>query len=155
MRLFAVVALLALPILGLGSQAAKADYYCCGQNRNNDEHSRYGEFIVIKKSVIFGCDAYHCETRVKLRPDVKVSAKCRNGWCRIKSSRFQNAWVLEHCLKPVEDEQEEGEGYKHKPWKQRYSGEETGGEESRGEEGSDEGGQDEEMGEGYRRERRY
>ncbi len=151
MRLFAFVALLALPILGLGSQAAKADYYCCGQNRNNDDDSRYAEFIVIKKSVIFGCDAYHCETKVKLKPDVQVSAKCRNGWCRIKSSRFEHAWVLEHCLKPVEDEQNEGEGegegesYKHKPWKQRYHREE----------GRDEGGEDEVISEGYRSPRRY
>jgi hypothetical protein len=135
MRLFAFAALLALPLLGFGAQSASADYYCCGGNRGETEHKvRWGH--VIRKSVVFDCDAYHCETKIKVYGGTKVKVYCQNGWCHIKNFPFKNMWVLEYCLnlynddyvhsgpseeyQDREDEGDEGgEGYRPGPYR-RY-----------------------------------
>ncbi|WP_088347862.1 MULTISPECIES: hypothetical protein [Rhodomicrobium] len=114
MRLYAFAALLALPLLGSGSGAAKADYYCCGRDKGDEREIRY--FLVVKKTAVFDCDAHHCETKIRLRPDTKIKAKCTEyGWCKIEPRRLDNAWVPENCLKEIgdrkdrEDEAEEEE----------------------------------------------
>jgi hypothetical protein len=106
MRLFAFAALLALPLLGLGAQSASADYYCCGKERREPEAQHY---YVVKNSVIFDCDGYHCETKIKVHGGAKIKAECNNGWCEIKESRFSRMWVLESCLKPIGDDERDGE----------------------------------------------
>lgn len=101
MRLFAFAALLAIPFLAIAAPAAKADYYCCG-NENGKQSFVKEDFHVIKEAVVFGCDGYHCETAIRLLRDVKVEAKCRNGWCKLVTFPLENAWVLESCLKPLQ-----------------------------------------------------
>ena len=115
MRLYAFAALLAFPFFGLGPEAAKADYYCCGA-REKPHHSSSHHFRVIKDAVIFGCDGYHCETNVTLYSDISIKARCRNGWCEIQSLPLKDAWVLESCL--------EKDGYGHSERK-GYSGHES------------------------------
>lgn len=100
MKLHAFAALLALPILGFAAQTAKADYYCCGKEKEPYEFVTK-DFYVIKHAVVFGCDGYHCETNVKLESDIHIKARCRNGWCEVRSLPFKDAWVLESCLKHV------------------------------------------------------
>jgi hypothetical protein len=145
MRLFAFAALLALPLLVLGAQSASADYYCCGKEQG--EHKvRWG--YVIRDSVIFDSDSYHCETKIKVHGGTKVKVYCKNGWCHIKNFPFKNMWVLEYCLKLIH--KEDGEG--------GDEGSEDGGDEGNQVGEGDEGGEGErEGGEGYKRSdyRRY
>lgn len=101
MRLYALAALLALPLFGLASQSAKADYYCCGE-RDKPHGFVTHKFYVIKDAVVFGCDGYHCETNIRLQSDIKIKARCRNGWCEVRSFPFEDAWVLESCLKRLD-----------------------------------------------------
>lgn len=120
MRLYAFAAFLALPFLGLWGQTAKADNYCCG-GEANPYHSVIRDFYVYKDAVVFGCDGYHCETNIKLLSDVHIKAKCRNGWCEVRSFPFKDAWVLESCLKRVHDGRGGYPDYysghvKHKPY---------------------------------------
>lgn len=135
MRLYAFAALLALPLLGLISGAAKADYYCCGKNNGNEDEREVRYFRVVKKTAVFDCDAHHCETKIRLRPYTKIKAECRSyGWCQIEPGRVDSAWVPEHCLKEIgghhkEEEDSEGEGegegeveqehgkYDRRPWR--------------------------------------
>jgi hypothetical protein len=105
MKLFAFAALLALPLLGLGAQGASADYYCCGKGRGEQEAQHY---YVVKNSVIFDCDAHHCETKIKVYGGTKIKAECNNGWCSIKDFPFAHMWVLESCLKQIGDDNEQG-----------------------------------------------
>lgn len=105
MKFFAFAALLALPLLGLGAQSASADYYCCGKERREPEAQHY---YVIKNSVIFDCDGYHCETKIKVHGGEKIKAECDKGWCEIKGSRFSRMWVLESCLKQIGGDDEQG-----------------------------------------------
>jgi hypothetical protein len=107
MRLFAFAALLALPLLGLGAQSASADYYCCGKGRYGSEHTVRWAYVV-KDSVIFDCDSYHCQTKIKVRGGTQVKVYCRNGWCHIKNYSFKHMWVLEHCLNLIYKEGHEG-----------------------------------------------
>lgn len=122
MRLYAFAVLLALPLLGLISVGAKADYYCCGKKeKKHDDEYRY--FLVVQKTAVFDCDAHHCETKVRLRPHTKIKAKCRSyGWCQVEPGRLQNSWVPEYCLKEIgygddyagkkhEDDGDEDKGY--------------------------------------------
>ena len=142
MRLFAFAALLALPLLALGAQSASADYYCCGKR---DEHKvRWG--YVVKDSVIFDCDSYDCQTKIKVRGGTKVKVYCKNGWCHIKNFPFKHMWVLEHCLNLIHKEDNEGGD----------EGREDGGDEGAQGEGEGERGEGE-GGEGYKRSeyRRY
>jgi hypothetical protein len=121
MRLYAFAALLALPLLGLISGAAKADYYCCGKNKGDGDEREVRYFLVVKKTAVFDCDAHHCETKTRLRPHTKIKAECRSyGWCKIEPDRVDSAWVPEHCLKEIGGHQKEedysegeaeGEGY--------------------------------------------
>lgn len=97
MRVYAFAAFLALAIFGITSNAAKADYYCCGRQDNGYDFITE-RFYVVKEATIFGCDGYHCETNVRLRSDIHIKARCRNGWCEIRSLNLKNAWVLEICL---------------------------------------------------------
>jgi hypothetical protein len=132
MRLFAFAALLALPLLGFGAQSASADYYCCGKGQS--EHTvRWGN--AIKDSVIFDCDSYHCETKIKIYGGTKVKVYCQNGWCRIKNYPFKNMFVLEYCLNLYNDD------YVHNGQSDEYGGRDDEGEE--GYQGGD-------RGEGYR-----
>jgi hypothetical protein len=123
MRLLAFAALLAIPLLGLGAQGASADYYCCGKGK---EYPRYYTkvYYVHQNTAVFDCDAWHCETKIKLLAGSHVKAKCRDyGWCEIIGSvaggecrhrwcegrgaikvRFANMWVPENCLKSYDDE---------------------------------------------------
>jgi hypothetical protein len=136
MRLFAFAALLALPLLGFGAQSASADYYCCGK-RQTEHKVRWGN--VIKDSVIFDCDAYHCETKIKVYGGTKVKVYCQNGWCHIKNYPFKNMWVLEYCLNLYNDD------YVHNGQSDEYQG--------RGDDDGDEGyqgGEGYKGGEGYR-----
>lgn len=114
MRLYAFAALLALPLLGLVSGAAKADYYCCGKNKGEGDEREVRYFRVIKKTAVFDCDAHHCETKIRLRPHTKIKAVCRPyGWCEIEPGRVENAWVPEHCLKEIgrhDKQEDESEG---------------------------------------------
>ena len=106
MRLFAFAALMALPLLGLGAQSASADYYCCGKGRGEQESQYY---YVTKNSVIFDCDAHHCETKIKVYGGTKIKAECNNGWCKVKDTPFSPMWVLESCLKQIGgDDNEQG-----------------------------------------------
>jgi hypothetical protein len=149
MRLFAFAALLALPLFAVAAPAAKADYYkpkCCGESDNgqNSYYGYHGEFkhyYVKRPAVVFGCDGYHCQTGIKLKPETTVKAACDRGWCRIKSHHFKNAWVLEECLKEFEDEggTEEGqadEGHHEGGYERKYEG----GYERRYESGYESGG---------------
>ena len=97
MRLFAFAALLALPLLGLGAQSASADSYCCGKGRYGSEHTVRWTYLT-KDATVFDCDAYFCETKIKVYSGTKVKVYCRNGWCHIKNFPFANVWVLEECL---------------------------------------------------------
>ncbi len=105
MRLYALAALLALPLFGLASQSAKADYYCCGGGHKPYDFVTH-KFYVATDAVVFGCDGYHCETNVRLRSDIEIKARCRNGWCEVRSFPFKNAWVLERCLKRLDYDHE-------------------------------------------------
>jgi hypothetical protein len=116
MKLYAFAALLALPLLGLGAGGASADYYCCGKEKTQ----HYTQYAYLHTDAqVFGCDGYHCQTEVKVYSGTKVKVFCRNGWCQIKNFPFDNAWVLESCLKiehhgyKKDDvyQGEEGEGY--------------------------------------------
>ena len=99
MRLFAFAALLALPLAGLVASAAKADDYCCrGSGYPHDEFVTKA-YYVYKHATLFGCDGYHCETNIRLDADLHIKARCRNGWCEIRSLPLKDAWVLESCLK--------------------------------------------------------
>jgi hypothetical protein len=98
MKLFAFAALMALPLLGAGTQSASADYYCCGKGYHEEHHAEH--FTVISDAVVFECDSYHCETKIKIFGGTEVKAYCRNGWCEIKNFPFAHVWVLESCLKP-------------------------------------------------------
>ena len=104
MRLYAFAALLALPLLAIAAPGAKADYYhkkCCGEGYNGGHNGYEPEFriyYVKRPAVVFGCDGYHCKTDIKLKAHTTIKAVCERGWCRIKSSEFKNAWVLEECL---------------------------------------------------------
>lgn len=111
MRLVAFAALLALPLFTLAAPAAKADYYCCGPKH---ESFVTKDYHVIEKAVVFGCDGYHCQTNIDLLPDIHVKARCRNGWCEIRSLPFKNAWVLEKCLKPLHH-------YGRKPYPRKHT----------------------------------
>jgi hypothetical protein len=121
MKIYAFAAFLALSVVGLAGQAAKADYLCCEQE---DEFVTRA-YHVVQSATVFGCDGYHCETNVILKHGVKVKARCRNGWCEIRSLPLKNVWVLENCLEKlghgphakhrryepeVDDESEEDEG---------------------------------------------
>jgi hypothetical protein len=113
MRNYAFAALLALPAFGLVPQTAKADYYCCGQEHHRPHHV-VEEFYVVGDAVVFDCDGYHCETHIRLQGDIRITAKCRNGWCEIQSLPLKNAWVLESCLRRIgygEPYREEGYGH--------------------------------------------
>jgi len=99
MRVHAFAALLAFPLLGLSAPAAKADRYCCGNEYRDSFVTQ--EFYVIKHATVFGCDGYHCETNVVMKSDHHVKARCRNGWCQLRSLPFKNAWVLKSCLKQL------------------------------------------------------
>jgi hypothetical protein len=99
MKFHAFAALLALPLLALAAPTAKADRYCCGGDDKPEFVTR--DFHVIEHATVFGCDGYHCETAVILKSDTYVKARCRNGWCQIRSTPFKNAWVLEKCLKDL------------------------------------------------------
>ena len=99
MKIYAFAAFLALSVVGLAGQAAKADYLCC-------EDDKYEEFVtrayhVVQSATVFGCDGYHCETNVVLKHGVNVKARCRNGWCEIRSLPLKNVWVLENCLEKL------------------------------------------------------
>ena len=123
MRLFAFAALLALPLLGLGTQSASADYYCCGQGRGEQE-LQY--FYVHTNSVVFDCDAYYCKTKIKVYGGTKFKAECRNGWCNIKDYPFADMWVLESCLKQIggiDEGRDEGEdvGDVGEGWEARHA----------------------------------
>jgi hypothetical protein len=112
MRLFAFAALLALPLLGFGAGSASADYYCCGQQKSYEHHGsgHYGRsshyehtklYYVNKHTAVFDCDAYHCETKIKIEKGATVEAHCRHyGWCEIKGGPFKHLWVVETCLEP-------------------------------------------------------
>lgn len=99
MKHYAFAALLALPLLGLASQDAAADYYCCGKR---PEPFITKDYYVHKKATVFDCDGWQCETKITLYDDLKISARCRNGWCEVRSFPFKEAWVLESCLKPLD-----------------------------------------------------
>lgn len=100
MKRFAFAALTAIAFLGGAAHTAQADYYCCTEKHKPDYFIDQ-KFHVIEDAVVFGCDGYHCETNVSLYSGVTVKARCRNGWCEVRSFPFKNAWVLEKCLKPV------------------------------------------------------
>jgi len=137
MRLFAFAALLALPLLGFGAQSASADYYCCGGKRGEIEQKvRWGH--VIRNSVVFDCDAYHCETKIKVYGGTKVKVYCQNGWCKIKNFPFKNLWVLESCLNLYNDD------YVHPGPSEEYQDREDEGDEGA------EVGEGAERAEGYR-----
>ncbi len=94
MKTFALAALLALPALGLAPQDASARGYCCGERPWRSARP----FIVDRTAVIFDCDGWHCKTDIRIRPGRRVRSWCRNGWCKIVSGPFKNAWVLRRCL---------------------------------------------------------
>jgi hypothetical protein len=105
MKLYAFAALMALPLLGLGAQSASADYYCCGQQKHHYQHKKL--YYVVKDSTVFDCDAYHCETKIKVFGGSTIKADCRDyGWCEIKGLPFGKMWVVEACLKPAYSEGE-------------------------------------------------
>ena len=115
MKLYAFAAFLALTLVGLAAEAAKADTPCCG-----DGPYQSGTFVtypyqVIKSARVFGCDGYHCETNIVLKNGLDIQARCRNGWCELRSIPMKNVWVLERCLDrlgsgdPEEDEDSEEE----------------------------------------------
>ena len=136
MKTFAFAALLALPLLGSGAQGASADYYCCGQQKSYEHHrpshyqhsSGYGHsshyehtklYYVNKHTAVFDCDAYHCETKIKIEKGATVKAHCREyGWCEIKGGPFKNQWVVETCLEPQYGESHYGRD-------ERYGGEDN------------------------------
>jgi hypothetical protein len=99
MKFHAFAALLALPLLALAAPTAKADRYCCGGDYKAEFVTR--DFYVTEHATVYGCDGYHCQTALILKSDTYVKARCRNGWCQIRSTPFKNAWVLETCLKDV------------------------------------------------------
>ena len=99
MKTHAFAALMALPLLALAAPAAKADRYCCGSGYQSEFVTR--DFYVTKHATVFGCDGYYCQTAVILKSDRHVKARCRNGWCQLRSTPFKNAWVLESCLKDL------------------------------------------------------
>jgi hypothetical protein len=119
MRLFAFAALLALPLFAVAAPAAKADYYkpkCCGESDNGSNsyygyHAEFKHYYVKRPAVVFGCDGYHCQTGIKLKPETTVIAACDRGWCRVKSDHFKNAWVLEECLREFEGEEGQDDGF--------------------------------------------
>lgn len=97
MKIYAFAAFLALSVVGLAGQAAKADYLCCGEEDSFVTRVYY----VAKTATVFGCDGYHCETNIKLLSGIHVKARCRNGWCELRSLPLKNAWVLESCLERI------------------------------------------------------
>jgi hypothetical protein len=119
MKTFAFAALLALPLSGIGAQGASADYYCCGQKKPYDHHSSNSYehtklYYVNKHTAVFDCDAYHCETKIKIERGAIVKAHCREyGWCEIKGGPFKHLWVVQTCLEPQYGESHYGrdEGY--------------------------------------------
>jgi hypothetical protein len=111
MRIYAFAAFLAFSVVGLAAEAAKADYPCCGPKNYEEFVTR--PFHVIKSATVFGCDGYHCETNIVLEYGLDVKARCRNGWCELRSIPMKNAWVLESCLREL------GYGARHSK-KRRY-----------------------------------
>ena len=106
MKLYAFAAFLALMFFSFSDHSAQA-----GSNR-----SVVHKFFVVKDAVVFGCDSYHCETNLKVHRGIFIKAKCRNGWCKMRTLPFKNAWVLESCLKHVplvrveDDEEDDSDG---------------------------------------------
>ena len=125
MRPFVFAALLALPLLGLGATSASADYYCCGKK---DEEHKVRWAYVVKDSVVFDCDSYHCQTKIKVHGGTKVKTYCKNGWCHIKNYPFSHMWVLENCLKFHDGESEYKKGDEGGDEGGESGGEEEGGE---------------------------
>lgn len=101
MRIYAFAALLAFSVVGLAAQAAKADYLCCGSDRYERDEFVTRSYHVVKKATVFGCDGYHCETNITVAYGLDVKARCRNGWCELRSIPMNNVWVLERCLKRI------------------------------------------------------
>ncbi|HKJ62663.1 MAG TPA: hypothetical protein VKA94_11850 [Hyphomicrobiales bacterium] len=97
MKIYALAAFLAFSVVGLAAEAAKADYLCCRSEEYQDEFVTH-HFHVVKDATVFGCDGYHCETNIVLKYGLNVKARCRNGWCEIRSIPLKNVWVLESCL---------------------------------------------------------
>jgi hypothetical protein len=97
MKIYAFAAFLALSVVGLAGQAAKADYLCCGE----EDEFVTRVYHVVKNATVFGCDGYHCETNIRLKYGIKVKARCRNGWCEIRNLPLKNVWVLENCLESI------------------------------------------------------
>ena len=95
MKTYALAALLALPALGLASQEASARQYCCGERPQNRISQHY---IVDRTAVVFDCDAWNCKTDIRIKAGRLIYARCNNGWCRIISGPFKNAFVLRECL---------------------------------------------------------
>jgi hypothetical protein len=100
MKIYAFAAFLALSVVGLAGQAAKADYLCCEEDKYHEEFVTRA-YHVIQSATVFGCDGYHCETNVVLKQGLNVKARCRNGWCEIRSLPLKNVWVLEGCLEKI------------------------------------------------------
>lgn len=95
MKTFALAALLALTALGFATQEASArDYNCCGDRPHRIVH----RYIVDETAVVFDCDGWDCKTDIRIRAGRLIHAWCRNGWCKVVSGSFKNAWVLRECL---------------------------------------------------------
>jgi hypothetical protein len=101
MKIYAFAAFLAVSVVGLAGQAAKADYLCCEKEKYHEYEFVTRPYHVIKKATVFGCDGYHCETNIELKYGLDVKARCRNGWCEIRSIPMKNVWVLENCLETI------------------------------------------------------
>lgn len=101
MRIYAFAALLAFSVVGLAAEAAKADYLCCEADGYEREEFVTRSYHVIKKATVFGCDGYHCETNISVDYGLDIKARCRNGWCELRSIPMKNVWVLESCLEKI------------------------------------------------------
>jgi hypothetical protein len=98
MKLYAFAAFLALSLVGLAAEAAKADQPCCGSSQYQHTSLISHKFRVVKHATVFGCDGYHCQTNVILKHGITIRARCRNGWCELIGIPMKNVWVLESCL---------------------------------------------------------
>lgn len=99
MKIYALAALLALPLLALVPQEASAQYRCCGEQPYS-EPAPVRVYRVHTTAVIFDRNEWEAETDIRIKRDAVVHAQCRVGWCRILSGQFRNAFVLERCLEP-------------------------------------------------------
>jgi hypothetical protein len=89
----------------------KKHYYKNYYHKKHHYDQGYGyhkikQYDVRDWTKVYSCASYDCQTDIKLRPYLTITAICypgynewgKKGWCKIISSEFKDAWVPRYAL---------------------------------------------------------